>query len=155
MLNGHIDLKFLLMFQNTTKINTHFLLYCQICARDKYAHQMRHIYHKCQIFHGLIWEMYTNVCATYEVTAINQVYAHLTYITEQIWLPYCTYMFHCIGTVVYIQTLHYYTCLKNLVSNTNSSKSYGHKLKKINMAAECKLTFAMTTKCISIHMCKI
>ena len=30
------------------------------------------------------------------------LYTYLTYITEQIWLPHCTYMFHCTATVVHV-----------------------------------------------------
>ena len=47
-----------------------FHIYCQICDRNKYAHQIGHI---CQIFDGLTRKMYIQIFATYDVTAINHV----------------------------------------------------------------------------------
>ena len=127
------------MCYNTTNCNTYFSCYCQICARNKYAHQIRHI---CQMFYRLIWKMYTHICATYDVTTFN----HVTMGTVHVFDIYHwtnvvgtlhIYMFHCTATVVHLQTLHYYTWLKHLVSDTNSYKVMRINVKKINMAAKC------------------
>ena len=58
---------------NTANSNTCFSCYCQICSTNKYAHQIRHIYHIFPISDRCIWKMYTHICAIYEVTAVNHM----------------------------------------------------------------------------------
>ena len=58
---------------------TYFSCDCQICVRNKYAHQIGHI---CQIFDTLIWKMHTYTCPTYEVPAMNHVIMGTVYIFD-------------------------------------------------------------------------
>ena len=59
MLNEHTDLTFL---YTCAKIHmtasSCFTCYCQMCARNKNAHQIRHICHICKLFDWHTWEMY-------------------------------------------------------------------------------------------------
>ena len=89
ILYGYTDPTFLYMCYNTTNCNTHFLCYCQLCARNKCAHQTGYI---CQIFDRHIWKMFTQVPHMKALqSTISQwtLYTHLIYITEQMWLPHC------------------------------------------------------------------
>ena len=80
------------MCQTTTNCNVKFTCYCQICARNIWAHQIGHRCHICEIFQGLIWNRHTHMRPHMKLlqSTMRQwaQYTYLTYITEQIWLPH-------------------------------------------------------------------
>ena len=49
--------------------------YCQICARDKYGHQMGHI---CQILNMHIWAIYVQEHNTYEKPFSKEQCPHIS-----------------------------------------------------------------------------
>ena len=74
MLPGHIYPTFLHICQDITKRSFYFMWYCQICVRNKCAHQNGHITYMPNIYHAYT-EMYVLVYSTYEGTGTN----HLTH----------------------------------------------------------------------------
>ena len=56
--------------QNRTSCNTYCTFYYQIGARGKYSHKFGVYATNANCLMG-IWKMYTHICSTYEVFAIN------------------------------------------------------------------------------------
>ena len=95
--NGYIDPTFFPYVLNTTNYNIYFSCFCKMCARNHYAHQ---ITHKCLTFDRLIWKMYIQICATYEVTTNNHVTVSTVHIFDILMNKYACRIAHLYPSVL-------------------------------------------------------
>ena len=87
--------------------------------------------HICQLPHVQPSDNCVSIYTSYKLNAINNVttstgkdpFILLAYVPEQIWLPHCTCMFHCISTGVYTQIWHYFTD-KVITQQTTAASSW-------------------------------
>ena len=101
MLYGHIETTFLDIYAKTQLFASSTSHNCHLYARNKYAHQMWHIYHICQISYLHIWAMYVHICAIYEACAFNQTFQPITRKLVAFLLSWCIIIrwivcMHCI-----------------------------------------------------------
>ena len=61
------------IYQNTTNCTWYFTHSCQIWATNKYAPQMPHVCHICQLLYVQILDQYISIYNSYKLNAINSV----------------------------------------------------------------------------------
>ena len=95
------------MFQNTINSNINFSSFCQICALNKYAHQIGHI---CLIFEIYMEEVYTYMCHIWSHCHEPCHNGYCTHIWHISWnksgCQHCTFIVYCTATIVHLQTPH-------------------------------------------------
>ena len=118
ILNRYTDPTFYTYVPKHNQLQLYFSCYCQICARNKlgiyatYAKYFKDLYGRC--VHIYVPYMMSLQWTMWQWT----LYTYLTYITKQLWLPNCTYMFPTYRPNISTQTTqicsHWY---KQLQSN--------------------------------------
>ena len=96
-------------FTSMKKANFYSPGYCYVCANNKYAYQMPHIYYICKLIQVQIQGNYVSIYKLTTSTTWSEtlVYVHFklfTYAPEKISLPYYTCMSHYMSTVGCILT---------------------------------------------------
>ena len=86
-----------------------FIHYYQICNRNKYATQVPHIYHKCQLVHEQIWEKHLSIYTS----STRTHFTLLAYTPQQICLSHHICMTQYINNAVFMETPYYHTYKSN------------------------------------------
>ena len=73
MLHGHTDPLFFHVSATTQSTAISTSRYCHVCVNNKYASQIPHICHICELLHVHIWNNDVSTFAWCELTAINNV----------------------------------------------------------------------------------